>query len=282
MAKEIIKRLFEVLEEVFSAAAKKTSLLKKLSTFGQPLGNQAFFIGVGLFLLLNIASALFSLSDKALALQAQILLQNSQELANAQKTDEAINSFEKALTLGGKPDSSEYLLAGKLYLQEKQLTKSLAFLQKAQELNPDLSEADFLSFLITLSQNPAQAKIKPSSMPPSFSSSFSDFDNTTNQYSKNIGAAKILLLANQPYLAQPLLQKILAQNSTNPLALVYSGLAESKLQNKLMAQKYWWQAVKLDPNNKDLIATIISLNNQTDDFSRVLRERVVALEKTKD
>jgi len=64
--------------------------------------------------------------------------------------------------------------------------------------------------------------------------------------------------------------------------LIYSGLAESKLQNKLMAQKYWWQAVKLDPNNKDLIATIISLNNQTDDFSRVLGERVGDLEKTKD
>jgi len=257
-------------------------MAKEIIIFGKLLNSQVFFIGVGFFLLLNIVSALFSLSGKALALQGQILLQNSQELANAQKTNEAINSFEKALTLKARPRADEYLLAGKLYLQEKQLNKSLIALQKAQELNPSLSEADFLSFLITLSQNPAQAKIKPNNIPPVLNSSLSDFENTINQYSKNLGAAKILLLANQPYLAQPLLQKIVAQNPTNPLALVYCGLAESKLQNKLMAQKYWWQAVKLDPNNKDLIATIINLNNQTDDFSRVLGERVGDLEKTKD
>jgi len=256
-------------------------MAKEIIIFGKPLRSQAFFITIGLFLVLNLTSALFTLSNKALALHGQILLQNSQELANAQKTNEAINSFEKALTLKARPRADEYLLAGKLYLQEKQLSKALTFLQKAQELNPSLSEADFLSFLITLSQNPSEAKIKSSSVPPILHSSLSDFENTINQYSKNLGAAKILLLANQPYLAQPLLQKIVTQNPTNPLALVYSGLAESKLQNKLLAQKYWWQAVKLDPNNKDLIATITSLNNQTDDFSRVLGERVVALEKTK-
>lgn len=255
-------------------------MAKNLIDSIEKISKKGFFPTLGITILLSLVSLYYPLSSTVENWQKEILWQKIQSLNEDRQNQEALRLLNQNAKLQNQITSEQSLLLGKIYWQGKDWSKAYYYLGKAQK-GEALPEAQYLFFLLSLSLNPQKIEPPIGAIPEYLQDETAKFSATINQLSKSLLAARILLLAKEPNLAKNLLTKISAQSPDYPLVALYEGIAENELGNTLMAQKYWWQAIKLDPNNKDLIATIINLNHQTDDFSRVLGERIETLEKTK-
>lgn len=241
-----------------------------------------FFPVISLALCLSLLNLLTSLSSVAKNWQNQIIWQNIESLKNDGQNQEALLLFNQNNQLKTNLSASQSLLLGKIYWQEKDLAKAFYYLEKAKDIDSNLTEADYLYFLLNLSLNPQKAAVPIEDAPLGLRTEIESFSASTNQLNKELLADKILILVNQPYLAKNLTNRIVEQNPQYPVAYLYQGIIEARLGNQSMAKKEWWKAINLDPNNQDLIATIINLNGQSDAFSRVLGKRINRLEKTKN
>jgi hypothetical protein len=100
-------------------------------------------------------------SDTGNAAQANDLVKQGDDAANAGKWTDAIGFYSAALGLSSGNASAEYSL-GKAYVQTKQYDKAIEHLQKSVDLNPSATFAGDAQNLI----NTYKGQVTPGSTPP--------------------------------------------------------------------------------------------------------------------